>query len=123
MYSAAVTVLNSLVFDWALRLRTAGTHVSFTYMLPIAVPLADIVNRLPHVPTELAWERGVEHITDIEELWPLLVQANLAVAEAYGLDPDDFTYMLSTFPVFARKRPGFYNFLQSQIQGLARQEA
>jgi hypothetical protein len=113
---AAATVLNSLVFDWALRLRTAGTHVSFTYMLPMPVPPADIVNRSPHVPTELAWDCGVEHITEIEDLWPLLVQANLAVAEAYGLTPDDFEHILSTFPVFARKRPEFYAYLQERVR-------
>ncbi len=35
---AALVVLNSLCFDYALRLRTAGTNVSFTYIKPMPVP-------------------------------------------------------------------------------------
>lgn len=37
---AAGTVLNSFCFDFALRLRTAGTHVSFTYIKAVPVPPA-----------------------------------------------------------------------------------
>lgn len=41
---------------------------------------------------------------------------NRVVAEAYGLGPDDFEYILSTFPVFARKRPEFYAYLQERVK-------
>jgi hypothetical protein len=112
---AAATVLNSLCFDYALRMRTAGTNVSFTYMRPMPVPPAEAVNRLPIILTHLAWVHGLSHITEKRELWPLLWDANRAVAEAYGLDADDFEHILSSFPVFARKRPEFFAYLQERL--------
>jgi len=54
-HGAAVTVLNSFCFDYALRLRTAGTNISFTYMRPMPVPPASVTNALPRVPTVCAW--------------------------------------------------------------------
>jgi hypothetical protein len=113
---AAAAVLNSLVFDWALRLRTAGTHVSFTYILPVPVPTASVVNRLPRVPTRLAWTQPVSHISDDRSLWSDLWAANRAVAEAYGLGPDDFAHILASFPVFARKRPAFFAYLRDRLE-------
>jgi hypothetical protein len=112
---AAVTVLNSLVFDFGLRLRTAGTSVSFTYMRPMPVPPADVVNRLPRIPTRLAWECGLKHITDDRDVWPLLWDANRAVAEAYGLTPADFEHILGTFPGMARKRAAFVAYLRERL--------
>jgi hypothetical protein len=112
---AAACVFNSLVFDWALRLRTAGTHVSFTYMRPMPVPPAEVANRLPRVLTQLAWERGIEHVAEDETLWPDLWATNRAVAEAYGLGPEDFAHILASFPVFARKRPEFHAYLRDRL--------
>jgi hypothetical protein len=113
--AAACVVLNSLCFDYALRLRTAGTHVSFTYILPMSVPPAAVVPDLPSVATQLAWETGMEHITHDEGTWPVLWQANRAVAEAYGLSPDDFEHILDSFPVMARKRPAFVAYLRERL--------
>jgi len=79
------------------------------------VPPDDIVNNLPLVPTHLAWEAGVDHISELRELWPLLWDANRAVAEAYGLDAADFDHILGTFPVFARKRPDFFAYLRQRL--------
>lgn len=112
---AAAVVLNSFCFDWALRLRTAGTHVSFTYMRPMPVPPADVVNRLPRIPTRLAWESGLSHITDDDSLWPLLWDANRAVAEAYGLGPADLAHILDSFPGVKKKRPAFFAYLLSRL--------
>lgn len=112
----AAVILNSFCFDYALRLRTAGTHVSFTYILPMPVPPADIVNRLPVIETRLAWQTGIDHVTDDKAMWPALWETNRAVAEAYGLSPDDFAHILTSFPVFARKRPEFYAFLNERVE-------
>ncbi len=112
---AIVAVLNSFCFDYALRARTAGTNVSFTYMKPMAVPPASVANALPTVPTRLAWRHGVEHITEVRETWQAIWASNRAVAEAYGLTPDDFEHVLDFFPVFARKRAGFYSYLQERL--------
>ena len=46
--SKAAVVLNSLCFDFALRLRMAGTHVSFTYILPMPVPASGCSQSLAH---------------------------------------------------------------------------
>jgi hypothetical protein len=112
---AAAVVLNSLCFDYALRLRTAGTHVSFTYILPMPVPPANVVAGLPRIPTRRAWETGIRHITDDRAAWPQLWAANRAVAQAYGLDAEDFAHILAAFPVMARKRPEFLAFLQQKL--------
>jgi hypothetical protein len=112
---AAAAVLNSLCFDYALRMRTAGTNVSFTYMRPMPVPPTDVTNGLPRIPTQLAWERGIAHVTEDEALWPDLWAANRAVAEAYGLGPDEFAHILESFPVFARKRAAFHTWLRERL--------
>ena len=111
----AAIVLNSLVFDYALRMRTAGTNVSFTYIHPMPVPPADKLNRLPRFKTRIAWETGIEHITEDESSWPDLWAANRSVAEAYGLGPAEFEHILSSFPGFARKRPAFHAYLRARL--------
>ncbi len=112
--NAAAALLNSFCFDYALRMRTAGTNVSFTYIGSVAVPPAHVVNRLPKIPTLLAWESGVGHITDREDLWPTLWQLNRSVAEAYGLTAGDFSHILDSFPGVAKKRKEFFAFLKAK---------
>lgn len=111
----AAVVLDSLCFDFALRLRTAGTHVSFTYIQPMPVPPAEVVNRLPVFATRLAWVVPAEHITDEKSAWPALWELNKAVAEAYGLSADDLGHVLDAFPVLGRKRPEFMEFLRCGV--------
>ena len=55
---------NSFCFDFALRLRTAETNVSFSYIQPMPVPSADDVNMLPKLETWLAWKEGIAHISE-----------------------------------------------------------
>lgn len=45
-------------------------------------------------------------------------QANHAVAEAYGFDPDDLAYILTILPVLGRKRADFHAFLPSRVPKL-----
>lgn len=111
---AAATVLNAFCFDFLLRLR-AATNVHPTHMRPMPVPPAAMVNRLPRIETQLAWERSIEHVTDDNALWPNLWAGNRAVAEAYGLGPDEFAHILASFPVFARKRAAFHAFLLERL--------
>jgi hypothetical protein len=112
---AAATVLNSICFDFALRLRTAGTHISFTYLNPMPVPPAEIVRSLPSLPSLLAWRDHIEHLADKPALWPRLVEVNRAVADAYGLDAEDFEHILIAFPVMARKRKEFFAYLEERV--------
>jgi hypothetical protein len=111
---AAATVVNSFVFDFMLRLRVT-TNVHFTYIRPVAVPRSEIVRRLPHVPTRAGWRVGSLNVADDKDLWPLLWEANRAVAEAYGLGAEDFAHILASFPVFARKRPAFHAWLLERM--------
>lgn len=102
---AALTVLNSFCFDFLLRLRSAGTNVSFTYILPVAVPPAAVVKMLPRSATRFAPSAGITRITEDGDAWPGLWTADRAVAEAYGLGPEEFEHILETFPVWLRRRP------------------
>ena len=116
---AAASVLNSLTFDWCLRLRTAGTHVSFTYIQPIPVPAPPVLHRLPVIPTRLAWNSGIQHVTEDCDLWPRLWNTNRTVAEAYGLGPTDLDHVLSAFPGMARKRRDFAAYLRARLAAWA----
>ena len=112
---AAASVFNSLAFDWCLRLRTAGTHVSFTYIQPMPVLPPAVLKQLPVIRTRLAWESRIQHITEARDLWPALWSANRAIAEAYGLNPADLGHILSTFPVMARKRRDFVAYVRARL--------
>jgi hypothetical protein len=112
---AALTVLNSLCFDFLLRLRVAGTNVSFTHILPVAVPTADVTNGLPRIPARFARDVGVTHIADAPDVWPELWACDIAVAKAYGLGPQEFAHILQTFPVWQRKRPGIAAFYRARL--------
>jgi PAS domain-containing protein len=109
-------VLNALTFDFSVRLRTVGTHLNFTYVERFAVLPPNMTRSLPTLPTESVAATEASHIGDLPESWDRIWLVNRAVAEAYGLTPDDFEYILSTFPVFARKRPAFYAYLQERVQ-------
>lgn len=111
----AATVLNSLVFDFGIRLRVSTT-LNFTHVSRAAVPSPEsLASLVPH-PTFSVARESTLNLGDDKRDWEPLWEANRAVAEAYGLTPDDFEYILSTFPVFARKRPAFYAYLQERVQ-------
>ena len=109
-------ILNAFTFDFSVRLRTVGTHLNFTYVERFALPPANVSRSLPTLGTESVATTEARHIADLSEWWDHTWLVNRAVAEAYGLTPDDFEYILSTFPVFARKRPAFYAYLQERVQ-------
>ncbi len=47
----------------------------------------------------------------------LLVAAiHPASVHAHGLTAEDLAHILSTFPVFTRKRPAFYTYLLARVQ-------
>lgn len=48
----------------------------------------------------------------------LLVAAiHPASVHTHGLTAEDLAHILSTFPVFTRKRPAFYAYLLARVQG------
>ncbi len=111
----ACTLLNSFAFDFAVRLRVSST-LNFTHIGRLAVLPPGEAQDLPSIATRSVSAKPISHVSDPDDIWPSIWLANRAVAEAYDLGPDDFEYILSTFPVFARKRPEFYAYLQERVR-------
>lgn len=104
-------ILNSMVFDYTLRFRTAGTHLSFTYLSRMPLP-----GELPTTRIKTRSAGGNElHITGDEKNWLKLLEANIEVAKSYGLKKSDLKTMLDAFPVQERKRPEFFKFLRANL--------
>ncbi|HXH07185.1 MAG TPA: N-6 DNA methylase [Vicinamibacterales bacterium] len=109
-------VLNSLPFDFSLRLRSASTSLTFTIMSQCVVPNPErLSSTLVLNATSLVLIGRVKHVSELTDYWDVIWSVNRAVAEAYGLGPDDFEHILSTFPVFARKRPAFHAYLLERL--------
>jgi hypothetical protein len=111
----AIQVVNSLCFDFLLRLRSAGTTLAFTYLRSVPVPSVDVVRSIPMIETRLAWRAGLRHITDDRNAWQSLWLVEQAVAQAYGLSAEEYGYLINSFPVLARKRPKFMGFLMDRM--------
>ena len=110
------SLLNSLPSDFIIRLRAAATHLNFTYMERVAVPdISRLERDLMLVTTISDAAFSKKHISVYPELWEDLWAANRIIADAYGLSPEDLLHIISTFPVFARKRPELFEFFQSKI--------
>ncbi|MFZ2055027.1 MAG: hypothetical protein WAU81_12640, partial [Candidatus Aminicenantales bacterium] len=109
-----VSIANSFPFDFTFRFRVSA-NVSPMYLKLPPIPDTTHCPVSEMLPTTSSNEFGSEHVTTNQSIWPKLWQINRKVAEAYGLTPDDFEYILTTFPVFARKRPEFFAYLQQRI--------
>jgi transcriptional regulator of nitric oxide reductase len=57
----------------------------------------------------------VRHVSELEEVWVHLWEANRLIADAYELDLDDLAHVLSSFDVLSRKRPTFFAYLQNKV--------
>jgi hypothetical protein len=112
---ALAAVFNSFAFDYGLRLRIGGTTLNFTYIERLATPLPAATSGVPALYTRSVAGTPVTNVAELPDLWPAIAALNLAVAEAYGLSPDEFKHILSTFPVLARKRPAFFAYLRERV--------
>ena len=110
-------ILNSLSFDYLVRLRVSGT-LNFTHISRVSVPAPGSLRApLPVVETVSATGSG-NHIGDYPGVWDKIWLTNEAVASSFGLDPEDLVHILESFKVFARKRPDFYSYIKSKINEL-----
>jgi len=109
------TVCNSIVFDYTLRLRVSS-NVSPMYLKLPPIPDVDRSSVPVFSTREAAHSTQITNLAELSDLWSDIWETNRAVAEAYGLGPNDFEYILSTFPVFARKRPKFYAYLKERVR-------
>lgn len=107
-------VLNSLAFDFMVRVKVTNPALTFFHLRSLPLIGPDVLQRLPSPRCEAS--PCYQSVYDVDDLHAQLWFSNRCIAEAYGLTPDDFEYILSTFPVFARKRPAFYAYLQERVQ-------
>jgi hypothetical protein len=113
------SLLNTFVADFALRLRGGMTHVDQHLAKKFPVPN---VEHGHSIATRSAGGNR-ESVYEASDLWLTLWEINRATAEAYGISPDDLTYVVSSFPVFARKRPRFFEFLGDRLRRWASEPA
>jgi len=107
-------ILNSLFVDFSIRLRVS-LSIGPTQLKRVAIISPEEANSISTFKTISAYRRDLSSIYDEPEFFDFIWKLNKEVAEAYGLTPDDLEYILSTFPVFIRKRAAFYNFLKIRI--------
>lgn len=110
-----ICVINSLSFDFLARIKIGGQHASPYLLENIVVPKPEqsLAKKIKLVEMRANQQR--KWIYDASVLWQSLWNIEKCVAIAYSLTPDDYEYLLSTFPIFARKRPGFFGYLLKQI--------
>jgi len=107
-------LLNSLSFDFIARFWVGGQHASPYLLKRVPVILPSLLLRRNARLHDAKFLQSTPY--DNESAWPVLMTSELAVAQAYNLTSDDFEYILSTFPVFARKRPEFYAYIREQVR-------
>jgi hypothetical protein len=107
-------ILNSLLVDFSLRLRVS-LSIGPTQLKRLAIISPENSFSISPFKTISAFGKKLSNIYNNPEYFDLLWKLNRKVTEAYGLKPDDLEYILSTFPVFIRKRFAFYNYLRSRI--------
>jgi hypothetical protein len=90
--------------------------MNFTHVGRVAVLPPGVATSLFVFETITAGGRDIEHITAVKDQWLSLWELNRSVAGAYSLTAEDFEYILSTFPVFARKHPEFYVYLLERVK-------
>jgi hypothetical protein len=112
--STAAAVMNSFAFDFLMRIRTAGTHLNWTYVSRVAVPSVTESHHIPVIETVSG--AGTKSPKHDEIYFEAFWQTNLAVTQAYGLSSDDLAHILSTFPVFARKFSEFHALFTSRAK-------
>ncbi|MCX6354862.1 MAG: N-6 DNA methylase [Candidatus Aureabacteria bacterium] len=117
-----VTILNTIAVDYILRMRGIVSTVNYIHALRIPVPRHSESQGIDPIGTRSAAGTTIQHGSELSDMWPEIWQSNMVIARAYGLTPDDLAHILSTFPVFARKRPAFYAYLQQKVKRWSRAE-
>lgn len=110
-----MALLNSFTFDYAIRLRVARRDLRPYQLSVAAVPYCDAVVCLNPIGS-VSFGGAADWIYEDKQRWSMFSAAGATIARAHGLTPDDFAYILTTFPVFARERPEFYAYLQERVR-------
>lgn len=118
--AALMANLNALVFDFVVRQKVGGTHLTFFIVkqLPVLPPetyTPELLDRIVPRVLELtytAWDMqpfardcgydGQPFAWDEERRSILRAELDAIYAHCYGLDREDFAYILDTFPIVRR---------------------
>ena len=113
--ATAAALLNSLVFDYCVRVRIGGQHVKPYLLKECPTPAPNETTLLPDIPTtSVNCSRST--IYDNPCAWESICELEKAAAMLYSLSIDHLSHILSSFPVFARKRPEFFAHLQHRLK-------
>jgi hypothetical protein len=110
-----VACLNSFVYDYQLRLKLGGLHVSdyITYQTPVPTPGSWTMSRHVLELTYTAWDLagfaqdighdGAPFVYTPERRRLLRAELDAHFLHAYGLSRSDSAYLLDSFPIVRRK--------------------
>jgi hypothetical protein len=107
-------LMNSLVFDWIVRLRVSGQNIRHFQMSEMPFPPLERLLALIPIDTVVASE-SPDYVVSHKERWTQIAHAEIAVCKMFGLKPADYEYILASFPIFARKQPEFSAYLQMRL--------
>ena len=79
------------------------------------MPIITDIPRAAALSTVSAECGDIEHYSADRSLWARSWNSNRSVAEAFGLGVEEFEHILASFPLFAKKRPGFHTFLLERL--------
>ena len=111
--AALLCLLNSFLFDFSVRLRSGSTSLTFSQMSRCPVVSPGLLGKL-NFRVISVFNQPKKNISDFQDHWHHLWSLNRFVAEAFGLSAGEFISILSFFPVFARKRPEFFRYLEQR---------
>jgi hypothetical protein len=108
-YELLVTIFNSFVFDWYLRMIVAQ-HLSNHFVEP-----APIVRAIPYQSLERAVARVSSETIGYTERADQRAELDAAVALGYGLSYGDLVHVLASFPLLDRAEPALEAEARSSI--------
>jgi hypothetical protein len=112
---ALSSLMNSITFDYIIRLRVCGQNMRHFQMAEMPFPTLEKLLKIPIINTIVANE-SKDFIFSHRENWERLVDIEFAVCRIYELCPEDFEYILSTFPIFSCKWPLFVAYLNDRLR-------
>jgi hypothetical protein len=126
--SLLLSCLTSLAFDYIARQKMGGTHLTYSYLLQLPVPipqvavqditwlgvalrewLADRVLELAYTSWDMEafaldlYDDGPPYVWDDERRVLLRAELDATYFHLYGLDRDEVDHVLDTFPIVRRK--------------------
>jgi len=112
---ALCAILNSITFDYLVRMRVAGEDILPFQLRACPIVTAVDLSQFENIKQIHANEQKI-WIYDLEEYWEPLWLVEKEVAVRYGLNPNEYRLILETFQLFIRKRADLYEYLMQGIR-------